>query len=558
MIAVNVDFMLDAVCLAAFSKSDNVKETLRAILDIYTEAKKKTPDILDPDLEVFFDIIHDITDREADLSKKAEINRVIVKIKKSKLAQKDPVIIEQISNLLLNGEEISDRRVTRLLHRMSNWVAMAKSMGIVRKMQKRGGQFNPIDDMNNDAILTDIAEYARDLVKSAEGGFGMSETIDVVDLTDPTGITRCLDNYQTKRKTNVFPTGWKALNRMLGEDRGFKRGEFWAFAASSHNYKSQMLMNVARWCTTMGKVDVAAGMTPCVVLISLENEVPENTKHLVERAYVNAYREEPPHDMEPARLVEMVARYYNSNGIKFLMYRKDENFGFSDFVKLMEELKNKGLECVAYILDYITLMRVDDDSDNPAKRLQKLAQKFYNFSQRNNCLGVTGLQLDSKADEINASGQTNVVKSYNGFHLGDCKGFRRELTGLIFMYIEHNTNEIPYLTLCWNKHRDEPPPPKEDKYCAYRFLGPVLGIIDDINLDKDLSVADIYSDDNSELTDAGALSFFKNLDLTTKSNSEESKTEQPAEEPKQEEPTEPATIEATQDEEPEDEYDPFA
>ena len=68
MIAVNADFMLDAVCLAAFSKSDDVKETLRSILEIYTDAKKKTPDILDPDLEVFFDIIHDVTEREADLS----------------------------------------------------------------------------------------------------------------------------------------------------------------------------------------------------------------------------------------------------------------------------------------------------------------------------------------------------------------------------------------------------------------------------------------------------------------------------------------------------------
>ncbi len=313
--------MLDAVCLAAFSKSDNAKETLKSILDIYTESKKKTPDILDQDLDVFFDIINDITSRDADLSKKAEINRLIVKIKKSKLAQKDPVIIEQLSNLLLNSDDISDRRITRLLHRMSNWVAMAKSMGIIRKMQKRGGQFNPIDDMTNDVVLNDLAEYARDLVKSAEGGFGLSETIDVVDMTDPTNILRCLDNYKNKRKTNVFPTGLKALNRMLGEDGGFKRGEFWAFAASSHNYKSQMLMSVARWCTTLGKVDVAPGMVPCVVLISLENEVPENTKTLVERAYVNAYREEPPADMDTARMVELVARYYNNNGIKFLQNR---------------------------------------------------------------------------------------------------------------------------------------------------------------------------------------------------------------------------------------------
>ena len=227
--------MLDAVCLAAFSKSDDAKETLSAILEIYQEAKKKTPDVLDKDLDVFFDIIQDVTTRDADLSKKAEINRTIIKLKKSPLAQKDPLIVDQMINLLSNSDDISDRRITRLLHRMSNWVAMAKSMGIIWKMQKRGNQFNPSDDMTNDLILTDIAEYARDLVKSAESGFGLSETIDMVDMTDPTGIMRCLDNYQNKRKSNVFPTGLKKLNKMLGEDLGFKRGEFWAFAASSHN-----------------------------------------------------------------------------------------------------------------------------------------------------------------------------------------------------------------------------------------------------------------------------------------------------------------------------------
>ena len=554
MIAINVDFMLDAVCLAAFSKSDNAKETLKSILDIYTEAKKKRPELMEKskDMDVFFEIIQDIVSRDADLSKKAEINRIVVKLKKSDLAMKDPVIVDQLNSLLLNSEEISDRRVTRLLHRMSNWVAMAKSMGLIQKMQKRGNQFNPMDDMTNDIILNDIAEYARDLVKSAEGGFGMSETIDNVDMTDPNALMKSLDNYRNKRKSNVFPTGLKALNRMLGEDRGFKRGESWAFAASSHNYKSQMLMNCARWCTVYGKVDVQPGMIPCVVLISLENEVPENANSMVISAYVNAMREEPPKDMPMREMAEQVARYFNSNGIKFIMMRKDENFGYSDFVKEMEELKRKGYEVVSCIIDYITLMRVEEDSDNPAKRLQKLMQKMYNFGQRNNCLMLHGLQLDSRAEELNASGQSNIVKSYGAIHLGDCKGFRRELTGLIFMYIEKNMNEVPYLTLCWSKHRDEPPPPKEDRYCAYRFMGPVLGIMDDIYLDRDTSVSDIYSDNGNEVTDAGGLSFFKNL--------EQQVNGEPAPEPEsqKEEVTEPTTVEAEQPPPEEDPYDPFA
>lgn len=117
---------------------------------------------------------------------------------------------------------------------------------------------------------------------------------------------------------------------------------------------------------------------------------------MVVSAYVNAMRAEPPKDMPMREMAEQVARYFNSNGIKFIMMRKDENFGYSDFVKEMEELKRKGYEVVATIIDYITLMRVDEDSDNPAKRLQKLMQKMYNYGQRNNCLMLHGLQLDSR------------------------------------------------------------------------------------------------------------------------------------------------------------------
>ena len=73
-------------------------------------------------------------------------------------------------------------------------------------------------------------------------------------------------------------------------------------------------------------------------------------------------------------------------------------------------------------------------------------------------------------------------------------------------------------------------------------MGPVLGIMDDINLDKDYSVSDIYSD-NSDPTPM-ASSFFSKVDESTTEPA-------PPERPEQEEPTE---MEATQP----PEEDPYA
>ena len=292
---------------------------------------------------------------------------------------------------------------------------------------------------------------------------------------------------------------------MLGKAGGFLRGEFWAFAAASHNYKSGILMAIARWCATLSHFKVEPGTIPAVVLISLENEVPENTMNMIREAYVDAFKKEPPPGTTDDEMIDLVVAYYQKNGVKLMLYKFDEDFGYSDFVNLQTKLKNCNYTVIATIIDYITLMRIDDNGrDNPAKMLQKLAQKLYNFAHRNDQLIVTGLQLDTEAEKIIASGQTNIVKRFGAAHLGDCKGLKRELDGLIFMHIEHNMENVPYLTFCWNKHRNETQPPKSDQYCAYRYCGKILGLMDDIYLPGDETRAknDIYADDeDSETTE---------------------------------------------------------
>ena len=494
MIAINSDFLIDCLTLAAGANNEETNAVLRNVLDIYKETKSKSPDIIDKDLEVFFNIIKDIVESDVDLNKKAEINRVILKIKRSPLAIREPDLINQVSDLLNNSEELSEKRISSILHRVRQWVWMSKTSQHLRKMMFKCNKFDPSDNVNNEIIFGEVAEQARELCRLTEGGGSVSETIDVVDMTDPSSINRAYNAYKHKRSDNVFPTGLKGLNRMLGKHGGFRRGEFAAFAASSHNYKTGILMDCARWCTTLCSFKVPPGLTPCVVFISLENEVPENTWELMKKAYISAYKEAPPEDMSPEDLAKIVASYYNRHGVKFLMYRFDDMFGFEDYAKLITDLKNKNYCVIASIIDYITLMRIENVSDNPAKALQKLAQKIANFAKRNAILTITGLQLDSKADELNASGRTNIVREYGTTHLADAKGLKRELDILIFQKIELNQDEVPYLTMKWDKHRDETPPDKEDRYTAYRFSGPVLGIIEDYNTEKDYSVKDIYSD----------------------------------------------------------------
>ena len=371
-------------------------------------------------------------------------------------------------------------------------------------MLLRCNKYNPTDDVSNDVLINDVAEYARNLLTLQDAAAGNSETIDSVDMTDPISLKKAMHVYKNKRTSSIFKTGLKQLNKMLGKNGGFMRGEFAAFAASSHNFKSGMLMKCARWCVTKSNIKVPQGTTPCVLFISLENEIPENTMDMLKEAYIDIYRQGVPEDMPEEEFIEKITEYYSQKNIKFLMYRFDENFGFSDFVKLQTQLKNRGYTVVASIIDYLTLMRLEgDEKENQAKRLQKLGNHFANFAKRNDQLIITGLQLNSAADELNASGKTNIVRMYKSYHLSDCKGLLRELDILIYMYIEENQDGVPFLCLSWGKHRSCVRPPKNEQYAAYRFCA--LGILEDEGTDMDLNRPDIYSDDLPTQEEAEAL-----------------------------------------------------
>ena len=502
---IDSDMMLDALCLAAYSNTDETKVLLTQVLNTYKETRKKDPNAIDMDLEVFFSVIDDIIHADVDLSRKSEVNQIILKVKKSPIAEKNPQLVESVTEILKEDpQNIRPSRIKRLTRKLQQWVVITRSQVQARQMLLRCNKYNPTDDVSNDVLINDVAEYARNLLTLQDAAAGNSETIDSVDMTDPISLKRAMHVYKNKRTSSIFKTGLKQLNKMLGKNGGFMRGEFAAFAASSHNFKSGMLMKCARWCVTKSDIRVPQGTTPCVLFISLENEIPENTMDMLKEASIDIYRQGVPDTMPEEELIEKITDYYSQKNIKFLMYRFDENFGFSDFVKLQTQLKNRGYTVVASIIDYLTLMRLEgDEKENQAKRLQKLGNHFANFAKRNDQLIITGLQLNSAADELNASGKTNIVRMYKSYYLSDCKGLLRELDIIFYMYIEENQDGVPFLTISWGKHRGETRPPKAEQYAAYRFCS--LGILEDEGTDLDLNRPDIYSDDLPTQEEAEAL-----------------------------------------------------
>ena len=497
----DTDIVLDALFLAVYSDTEDTKYILEQIVKTYKAIKEKTKST-DKDLEIFFEIINDALRIGINPEKKSEKSQIILKVKKSDLGKNDKTIVESVVNILSEDPKtISQNKITMLQRRLQQWLFVNSAKDVAKKISMRCSMFSSSDDMSNDIIVSDVLNYASQIREMEEHMVGRSETIDVVDMTNAKSLSASMEAYERRRKEGVFLTGLKQLNRMLCPNYGFLRGEFAAFAASSHNFKSGMLMKCARWFCTKSNIKVPEGMSPVVVFISLENEIPENASTMIKAAYIDIYKQAIPEGMDRDELLNKVAEYYLSKHIKLIMYRFDGNFSFVDFVKLMEDHKKKNQCVVATIIDYFTQMRVDinNANDTSARQYGLLAKNFRDYAKRNNMLIVTGLQLNSIASELNNMKKANTVRLYGDVHLAECKAILHYLDILIFLKIEQNMDDISYLTGAWFKHRDGDRPPPENMYFAYRFH-PVLGLQEDEGTELELNKPDIYADNLYEDT----------------------------------------------------------
>ena len=95
----DTDIVLDALCLAVYSDTDESKFILQQIADMYNETKKKISSS-DKDLDIFFEIINDAIRNGVDPTKKSEKSQIILKIKKSDLGKSDKSIVDSVVDIL--------------------------------------------------------------------------------------------------------------------------------------------------------------------------------------------------------------------------------------------------------------------------------------------------------------------------------------------------------------------------------------------------------------------------------------------------------------------------
>lgn len=497
MLPITTGLLLDALELAAFSTADETRYILTKFTDLYDAGRnnKKSQAPVDTDMDVLIEIIKDLN-KTGVLDRKAEVRKIVLKVKASPYAKRDSMFVEQVAAMLNQGvgEGLSLRNELKKRKRVQNWCLISASNNTFLDGLTLCRQYSKDDETANDLIIERVLDKAHDLTQAQNNVIGLAESIDELDFTSKSSMLNSADKYAQRKKTNIIRLGWQGLNRMMGVNGGVCRGELVGLAAPSYNGKSYMLMNIAIWATVYNKYDLKdPTKTPTIVLVSLENEVSDNYNDMVRMAYVNKNRKPVPPDISREELIDEAYEYLNQSGNRLIVKRFGEDFCYTDLVKLISRLEMKDMEVVCLLIDYPALMKIEtNDRDNAPKALEKLYQKLMDLSHARDIALFAGLQLDKTAEQLVSTGEVCPVKKLTGAALADAKGIRRALDILIFQMIEHIDN-IDYITFAWNKHRNNAPPPAKDKFCAYRFISDDLGIMDDVG-SKDASIQDIYAD----------------------------------------------------------------
>lgn len=233
-----------------------------------------------------------------------------------------------------------------------------------------------------------------------------------------------------KDKSRRFITGLRALNGILSP--GFMSGKLYMFLARTGNFKSGLLLSIAKWFKTLNyKVTPRRNpdAIPTVLLITTENSIAET----VERLFAMVV---PGEDMETMSPIQVINELKTTGGMTISMenrvnirieYRNDREIDTNDIYGIIEDIEMNGSEVIALIVDYIKRIRAAESGRGDERiELKNCSSELKNLAENLDIPVITAMQINragnqlveqamsqSKEDLAKFMGATNVANCWD-------------------------------------------------------------------------------------------------------------------------------------------------
>lgn len=487
---VSASTYLDALFLLLGDNSDRSRDLVKQFIS-KTEKESTRKDISTPDdelIEVYKNLIKSVISEGITQENKTASKMLLLKVKSLDILKSYPVERDILTDVLSAEELITDKQIDEYLKRIRNSLLLAEVDEFNRKIFARTKKVSEIIDVDEqEAELSRIKGMFDESIKVIESRQATSDTKaseTYVSLSDPESILRALNTFVERSVRGIVKTGLHGLNRALGTRGGFGLGESWVFAASSHNYKSGMLVSIMIWAIVYNKFVAEPGKKALIYFVSLENEVNQNLMDVFKTLYC---RIEKKHvDLETLSTEEItkwLQNYFAQFDVELFIDRyTPHEFSFNKFIKRYNAFVDMGYQMFLFDLDYMSEARGIDPGDtfSAQGQIQLIKEnylKFANHAKGCGYLMTTGHQLIKKAEEMAIQFRYSV-KKFNPSLMADSSDVHRIVDGLVFLQLEKNIDEHKFLTMQLRKNRGCKDTPEKDKFCAYPFTE--FGIEDDI------------------------------------------------------------------------------
>lgn len=346
-------------------------------------------------------------------------------------------------------------------------------------------------------ICSQLEPYTHNVISADH-----PSVLDSVNFDDPEGMEQLLERSKEEISTDgVIRTGYQAINRMLGKQGGFRRGEMVLVGALQHNYKTGFTLNLFKHAALYNKPYMRdEAKKPLLIHLSLENELAMNIMSL----YISLKENETgePCDVSMVDINEAAAYIREKmgvNGYHIKMLRVDPSrFSYHDLFDMVTNYEAEGFEVHMIVCDYLNMASKKGCSSGPAGfEIRDLFRRVRNFIAPRGITFITPHQLSTEAKGLTRQGIENFVQEIaNKGYYDSCRTVDQEVDLELAIHIEKVVGQGSFLTVQRGKHRKVDITPNEHLYTVLPFF-PAGGVRDDV-LGDDLSMRTVGGQSMSE------------------------------------------------------------
>lgn len=390
------------------------------------------------------------------------------------------------------------------------------------------GEFDTYEEVNSQ--LKDIITHLTADMRKAD----TLVSLDTFSLSDDIFDSVVTDIVKRlKDKSRRFTTGIRMLNKILSP--GFMSGRLYMFLARTANFKSGILLTIAKWFKYYN-YDVQPkrnpNAIPTVLLLTTENSVSETVARLFSMVVPGENIEElsPEEVIRQLKEVGKLTLTGENNVDIVIKYYNDREIDTNDIYGIIEDIENENREVVALIVDYIKRIRAAESGRGDERiELKNCSNELKSLAQNLDIPVITAMQINRAGNATVEMGMTqskeDLARFIGATNVANCWDLIENSDWVCIINIERRKdNGTYYLTFKRTKiryadHADG------QTYFNHPFAdGDKIRLVDDVYLSESLSVESLASDlqgVNTSVGKKGRTSAKKRQEITEENNQAE-------------------------------------